>query len=685
MPICEYYLRTGDEEVLPVIQATVDQAVAGEYNDAWAGRGGVPGLTYGMGHLNAAGTAVITFLMLAKECGVDVPEDTMQRTLRHFYRYAGRGGNPYGDDRPEVGFVDNGKNGNLAFAMAAAASLTPDGEESLYAKARDNCAITSFYTTSFMLHGHTGGGIGEIWRSASMELLKDKKPAQHRDFLDKRRWHYELSRRFDGSFGILGGGGYDVEKWGVVYGMAYTVPRKTMRITGAPPSKFSKPHQLPKQPWGVEADNEFLSLKPVPMPDGTMLDLSKETLSTDASIPFLRKFHGKEPVSDDLIRQYIHHQDAVIRRIAAAKALGINRGYIGWLAKGGEARHALVMEFLRSDSARVRRAMFAAIENIARREKKPELVTPEIIEQAIRAVSTPEESWWVKDAALHVLTFAEADQTALIVDTLLSYLKVDEWWLQNAAMKALAPLSTDPRTYRKVLPPIGEILRNNQRAALTLGLLPEIRQRLQTAGPEIQQLAVSVLEESFTDYAGVNKAPGSQDISSTVDGHLGRIAESLADLPGGLDVLYEISRKKQPEEILPYKELFLRSDPSRFGSTLKKAIKPIIVDELIPEYVGRNRDKLAKQAILEQQTTQPGNDRDPIDGLVALYDRAGMSDYNWHTFLNLRDENWPYLSFDPIKAEQQPWDTLITRYRQVTPPKGMKNWFSPDFSPVKAG
>ena len=170
--------------------------------------------------------------------------------MRHFYRYAGRGGNPYGDDRPEVGFVDNGKNGNLAFAMAAAASLTPDGEKSVYAGARDVCAMTSFYTTTFMLHGHTGGGIGEIWRSAAMGLLHEKKPEQYREFMDNRHWHYELSRRFDGSFGILGGGGYDDEKWGVAYALAYTMPRKTLRITGAPPTKFSKPYQLPEAALG---------------------------------------------------------------------------------------------------------------------------------------------------------------------------------------------------------------------------------------------------------------------------------------------------------------------------------------------------------------------------------------------------------------------------------------------------
>ena len=89
--------------------------------------------------------------------------------------------------------------------MAAAAALTPDGEKSVYAQARDVCAMQSFYTTSFMLHGHTGGGIGEIWRSAAMGLLHDKRPQQYREFMDNRQWHYDLSRRFDGSFGILGG------------------------------------------------------------------------------------------------------------------------------------------------------------------------------------------------------------------------------------------------------------------------------------------------------------------------------------------------------------------------------------------------------------------------------------------------------------------------------------------------
>ena len=45
--------------------------------------------------------------------------------------------------------------------MAAAASLTPGGEDSLYSRARDAMATKGFYSTSWMLIGHTGAGCPE--------------------------------------------------------------------------------------------------------------------------------------------------------------------------------------------------------------------------------------------------------------------------------------------------------------------------------------------------------------------------------------------------------------------------------------------------------------------------------------------------------------------------------------------
>jgi hypothetical protein len=685
IPLCEYYLRTGDEEVLPGIQKWVNSAVEGQYLDGWAGRGGVPSVTYGNGHLNAGGTAVVTFLLLAKECGAEVPDHALLGALVHFYRYAGRGGNPYGDHRPEVGFVDNGKTGNLAFAMAAAASLTPEGEKSIYAAARDVCAMPSFYTTSFMLHGHTGGGIGEIWRSAAMGLLHEKKPKQYREFMDNRKWHYELSRRFDGSFAILGGAGYDNVEWGGGYGLAYTMPRKTLRISGAPPSRFSKKYQLPKLPWGTEADNAFVSMEAVPDVDGKPQDLSGETLARDSSMPVLVRLHISGEVSDDLLRQYIHHQNHNIRFVAANKVVGINSGYIGWRKPGGKVRPSLMMEFLRSKDPRVRRAMFSAVYEILRREHRTGVLTREVFDLAVQAVKAPEESWWVKDAALHVIGAAPADWVVPQVDLLLPFLNHEDWWLQNATLTALTPVVADERCYRKVLPPIGELVRTNQRSALTLGLMGSIRAKLKEGGPAVHQLATETLKETYTGYAGVKTAPGGQNISSTYDSHLKFIAASLADVPGGLDVLYEVARERYPRQILPYKEFFLNADPSQFGPKLNQAITPIITEELIPEYVGKNREALRKLATVEAQSAYAGGNRDHISQLTALYDRAGQDEFGWRMFADLRQAEWSYHSFDPTAAEQVPFDQLITRYRDVTLPGGMETWFAPAFDPASAG
>ena len=683
IPLCEYYLRTGDQEVLPGIQRWVDNAVKAQYLDGWAGRGGVPRVTYGNGHLNAGGTAVVTFLLLAKECGVNVPDHALLGALVHFFRYAGRGLNPYGDDRPEVGFVDNGKNGNLAFAMAAAAALTPDGEHSVYAAARDVCAMTGFYTTSFMLHGHTGGGIGESWRSPAMGLLREKRPKQYREFMDHRQWHYDLSRRWDGSFGILGGGGYDGEKWngawGTAYALTYTIPRKTLRISGAPPTEFSKRFQLPKQPWGTTADNAFLSLEAVPDRDGKRQDLTNETLARDSSKPVLNRLHKGSEVSDRLLRRYMHHQDHNLRFVAANKVLGIHSGYIGWRSPGGSVRTELVTESLRSTDARVRRAMFAAIDQILRRERRMDVLTREVFDLALQAVQSPEESWWVKDAALHVIGSAAADWVVPHVDSLLPYLEHEDWWLQNATLKALTPVVADPRCYKRVLPPIGELVRKNQRAALTLGLLQPIRDKIKRGGADVHKLAAATLQETYTGYAGTKTARGGQDISSTYEAHLDFIAASLADVPGGLDVLYEVARERYPQQILPHKEFFLNADPSQFGPKLRRAFTPIVVDELIPEFVGRHREALRKLAAFEVQSGYPGGSRDAVNQLASLYERAGQGEFRWKMFVDLRDAEWSYYSFDPMAAEQVPWDLLITRYREVTLPEGMERWFTPDF------
>ena len=675
IPLTECYLRTGDPVILENIQKWVDSAVEGQYLDAWPGRSGT--LTnYGGGHLNAAGTSVLTFLLMAKECGAKVPDDSLLGALRHFYRYAGRGNNPYGDDRPYDGYVDNGKNGLLAFSMAAAANLTPDGENSTYARARDVCAMKGFYLTTYMLHGHTGGGIGEIWRSAAMGLLFEKKPNQYREFMDNRQWHYDLSRRYDGSFGILGGGGYDKTQWGVAFPLAYTMPRKMLRVAGAPPTKFSKTYQLPKQLWGNAADDRFVSLDSIADKGGKKHDFSGETLAKDSALHFLRRFQGGK-TSDDEIRKYIQHPEFNYRSTAAKKTIGLNPGYYGQRGAGGEVRKNLVMEFLQHEDPRVRRAMFAALLGRA------DALTPEIHELAVKAVKDPAESWMVKDAALLLIGRGKADQIVPHVDVLIPFLKHQEAWLRNAALTALTPVVADERCYKKVIPAIGALIQTNQRGSVTVGLAPAISEQFKNANAEVQKLARETLQESYTGYAGKKFTPHGHDVTRTYDWHLEGIAEALTDVPGGYDVLYEIARQRYPDEILPYKEFFLAADSSQFGSKLKKALTPIIMNELVPEFVGKNRKRLLPLAASEVKSGWPGTDT--VDGLAALYKRAGHDDYDWHIFSDLRNAEWSYHSFDPIASEHIPFDQIVSLYRKVTLPKGMENWYAVDFNPAKAG
>lgn len=664
--LCEYYLRTGDKEAFDNVQAWADKIVATQYLDAWAPRSGPPKVTYGNGHLNASSTHMLTVLLLAKECGAEIPDRALLGALRHFYRLAGHGNNPYGDGVPEDGFVDNGKNGLLAFAMAAAASLTPAGENSLYAKARDVMAMTSFYTTSFMLHGHTGGGIGEIWRSSAMGLLDDKRPHHYREFMDQRKWHYDMSRRFDGSFAILDGEGYDHVKWGTPYVLTYTVPRKNLRITGAPPSKFSKPYQLPKLIWGTEADAEFLSLDPATDPSGQTPDLSKETLAADAALPLLRQLPNW---TEKEVRHYLHHQDHNVRYIAAGRLMELPN------------KDKLAVQLLQHPSARIRRAIFAEYANI----KKALPVTREVFDLAIQALADPEESLWVREAAIGTIARGKTDWLSPQVDLILSYLKNDDSWLQRGALLALTPLIAEPGTYQKVLPAVGEILRSNQRSSLTVGLLPAMRANISAASPAVQQLAVATLKESYLGYAGADTAPGGLNLATVKADHLTALAASLKDIPGGIDVLYQIAREKFPGQTLPYREIILGADPASMGEELKKALPPLVMDELIPEYVGKNWAKLQAAVANKTQVFTAGAPGDAIQDLVALYARAGHSEYNWKMFADLRNAEWNYHSFDPIVAEQVPFDQIITRYRKVTLPKGMENWFAPDFDPAKAG
>jgi Family of unknown function (DUF6288) len=540
--LCEYYLRTGDPSVLPMIEKATDSARRTMYNGAWTQRGGIP-FTYMLGgHINAAGVHMATLLLLAKECGVAVDESTLQTSLKHFFRYAGHGNVPYGDQLPEGGFVDNGKCGALAFQMGAAVSLTPEGEKSIYAAARDISAVKGFYSTSWMLQGHTGGGIGEVWRSAAMGMMYDKKPTKYREFMDNRMWFYELSRRFDGSIAIIGGdiqgvgaGRYDTPHWGTGLALSYTIPRKHLRMAGAPKTKFCKSYPLPKRPWGNAADDVFYSLAAAPDRTGKIQDVDGEKLRTEASAAIWRKLADPK-IPDEVLLQYARHPDQNVRELAAAE-----------ICK--QSRDKLVLELLKDKDPRARESGTMVIYNTFKRKPMPpERLTDEMVQQLLLIVNDPNESWWVVQNALMSLSLAKAELVAPHADRLVYWLRQDEWWLQTAAMHALAKIVADERYNKKIMPAIGEVLATNTRVGACVGRawpMDVIIKQMKGAPAEVLQRTGETLAKSYVSLASKNPTvPGGVDQKTIIEWNLKRMEQELLQLPGGDAVMKSLTPAK---------------------------------------------------------------------------------------------------------------------------------------------
>ena len=127
------------------------------------GDGVGPGYVAG-GLMNPAGAQVLTTLLLAKECGVNVDEETLLGSLRFFYRFAGRGTVPYGDHRGEGGLGSNGKDGMIAAAMQIAAGS--QGDVTSYEMARQYLGMSMLTSYPVLVKGHGDEGRGDgIWRS----------------------------------------------------------------------------------------------------------------------------------------------------------------------------------------------------------------------------------------------------------------------------------------------------------------------------------------------------------------------------------------------------------------------------------------------------------------------------------------------------------------------------------------
>jgi hypothetical protein len=124
------------------------------------------------------------------------------------------------------------------------------------------------------------------------------------------------------------------------------------------------------------------------------------------------------------------------------------------------------------------------------------------------------------------------------------------------------------------------------------------------------------------------------------------------------------------------------------------ALRPIMLDKLVPEFVFKKdavpsylRRGLPLDVIVANEA--PKNTKltpsltSQLDNLIEYYQLAGIDTYAWKpSGPEMQNAEWQYITFDPAEKKV---DFEGDRYREVTCPKGMENWFAPGFDAAKAG
>ena len=234
MLLSEYVMETDDESVMPglrrlAMEAANGQSIVGSWGHRFANPDGRLG---GYGMMNAPGLPLTISLVMAREAGVTDPalELAIERSVRLMRFYIGKGAVPYGDHRPWIQtHEDNGKCG-----MA-----------SIMFNLLDNAEGTEFFSRmSVASHGaerdtgHTGNFFNVLW---SLPGVAQAGPhatgAWMREF---GAWHFDLARRWDGTFLHQGPpqprddkyGGWDCTG---AYLLSYAMPLKKLYLTGKRP------------------------------------------------------------------------------------------------------------------------------------------------------------------------------------------------------------------------------------------------------------------------------------------------------------------------------------------------------------------------------------------------------------------------------------------------------------------
>lgn len=237
--LCEYYLRTKDEDVLPTIdeyatKIAMGQSGAGTWGHTYAAIenvGALHGPLGGYGAINQQGLTLMIVLPLAEKCGIKNKEvkDAIKRGDDFFSYFIGKGTIPYGDHgAANEWFDDNGKSGSAA----------------IFFDLMNNRKGTSFFSEMILASapsgreaGHTGHFWSHLWGGIGAARGGEK---ALQVFMDVMNPIFTLERQPDGRFVFQGNVGENGEKgdpktkWDCTGArlLQLCVPRRVLYITG---------------------------------------------------------------------------------------------------------------------------------------------------------------------------------------------------------------------------------------------------------------------------------------------------------------------------------------------------------------------------------------------------------------------------------------------------------------------
>jgi alpha-galactosidase len=165
------------------------------------------------------------------------------------------------------------------------------------------------------------------------------------------------------------------------------------------------------------------------------------------------------------------------------------------------------------------------------------------------------------------------------------------------------------------------------------------------------------------------------------------LGRAMVELEGGT-VTYPEGGMTKPVDAPP---LLQPADDASLAGMIP-ALSPIVIDRLLPEFVGEAasipsylRRGVPLDNILGGKAPTKNSPviESQLDQMIAHYDLCGIHTYDWKPFgPAMRSAEWRYVTFDPPETKDDPEGN---RYRPVTMPEGMENWFAPDFDAAKAG